>query len=139
MALGHLDLLFDQVEVIEQPFGGGGDTPALAHGQSCSVEFSEDVLVLAQPSQQTVGALPGNYLVTGSQCVGVARQLFDAEQLGSQRRLVRVVRQSRMSSSPVLKAQWQRRHVDSTSEVIQHLRDADLDRSIDDALGDSVA
>ncbi len=29
---GHLDLLFDQVEVIQQPFGGGSDTPAWIHG-----------------------------------------------------------------------------------------------------------
>ena len=32
MPPGHLDLLFDQVEVVEQPFGGGSDAPAWIDG-----------------------------------------------------------------------------------------------------------
>ena len=28
MPPGHLDLLFDQVEIVEQPFGGGSDAAA---------------------------------------------------------------------------------------------------------------
>ena len=89
MPPGQLNLLFDQVEVVEKPFGGGGDAPAWIYGQGRAIEGSEDVLVLAQPGQQTVGTPPGDHLVTGRESLGMARQLFDAEQLGPQRRLAR--------------------------------------------------
>jgi hypothetical protein len=35
-----LDLLFDQVKVIQQPFGGGSDAPALACGEGRAIEGS---------------------------------------------------------------------------------------------------
>ena len=93
MPPGHLDLLFDQVEVVEQPFGGGSDAPAWIHGEGRAIEGSEDVLVLAQPGQQTVGTLPGDDLVIGGESFGMAGQLFDTEQLGPQWRLARAGRE----------------------------------------------
>jgi hypothetical protein len=44
---------------------------------------------LPQPGQQTVGTLPGDNQVIGGERFGMARQLFNAEQLGPQWRLVR--------------------------------------------------
>ena len=86
MPPGHLDLLLDQVEVVEKPFGGGSDAPAGTDGEGRAIEGSQDVLVVAQLGQQTVGALPGDYLVIGCESFGMPRQLFDTEQLGPQRR-----------------------------------------------------
>ncbi len=40
MPLGHLDLLFDQVKVVEQPFGGGSDAPAWIYGEGRAIESS---------------------------------------------------------------------------------------------------
>ena len=92
MPPGHLDLLFDQVKVIEQPFGGGSDAPALVHGEGRAIEGSQDLLVLIQPGEQPVGAAPGDDLVIRRERLGMARQLFDAEQLRPQRRLARARR-----------------------------------------------
>ena len=99
MPPGHLNLLFDQVEVVEKPFGGGSDAPAWIYGQGRAIEGSEYVLVLAQPGQQTVGTLPRDHLVIGCESFGMARQLFDTEQLGSQWRLARAWARTRMRSA----------------------------------------
>ena len=40
MPFSHLYLLFDQVEVVEQPFGGGRDAPAWFYAESCAIEGS---------------------------------------------------------------------------------------------------
>ena len=56
MPAGHLDLLFDQVEIVEQPFGRVGDAPGLVHGLSRAVVGSEHLFILIQPREQTVGA-----------------------------------------------------------------------------------
>ena len=80
MPPGHLDLLFDQVEVVEKPFGGGSDSPAWNDGEGRAIESCQYVLVLAQPGQQTIGAMPGDYLVIGCESLGMARQLFDTVQ-----------------------------------------------------------
>ena len=79
------------------------------------MEGSEYVLVLAQPGQQTVGTLPGDYLVIGRESFGMAGQLFDTEQLGPQWQLARAWARTRMAGHPVLKTQWQSLHVVLTS------------------------
>ena len=38
MPLGHLDLLLNQVKIIEQPFGGGGDASARFDAEGRAVE-----------------------------------------------------------------------------------------------------
>jgi hypothetical protein len=90
MPSGHLDLLLDQVEVVKKPFGGRSDTLAWTYGEGLVIEASQYVLVLAQPGQQTIGTLPGDYLVIGSESFGMVGQLFDTEQLRPQWRLARV-------------------------------------------------
>jgi hypothetical protein len=47
----------------------------------------------------------------GCEQLGVARQLFDAEQISAQRRVARVWAQTHMPGQPALKAQWQSLHV----------------------------
>src|ERR1035438_4250394 len=111
MPPGHLNLLLDQVEVVEKPFGGGSDAPAWINGQARAIESPKDVLVLVQPGQQTVGTLPGDGLMMGRESFGMARQLFDAEQLGPQGRFARAGAQTLISGLAALKAQWQSLHV----------------------------
>jgi hypothetical protein len=110
-----MNLFFDQVEIVEHPFGGRRDAPARIHRQARPIEVPENFLVLAQPCQQTVGARSRNYLVTDRESFSVARQLFDSKQLGSQWRFARARARNRLSGHPVLKAQWQRLHIVFTS------------------------
>ena len=55
MPPGQLDLFLDQVEIIEQPFGRGGDAPGLVHRQGRAVEGPDNLLVFIQSGQQPVG------------------------------------------------------------------------------------
>jgi hypothetical protein len=100
MAPSHLNLLFDQVEVIEQPFGGGSDAPAWIYGEGCAVEGAEALLVFGQSSQQAGGSALSDDLVVRRQGPGMARQLLNAEQLGPQRRLARSRARTRYPGLP---------------------------------------
>src|ERR1039457_4464432 len=115
MPPGEVDLLFDPIEIVEQPFGGRRDVPAPAHGEGRVIERPENVLVLAQPREQPVFSMPRDHLMTGGECLGVARKLFHAEQLRPQRRLARAGARTRLAGHPVLKAQWQSLHIIPTS------------------------
>jgi hypothetical protein len=115
MPPGELNLLFDQVEVVEKPFGGGSDAPAWIYGERRAIESPEALLVSIQSGQQAVGAVLRDELVIRRQGSGMARELFDAEQLGPQRRLARARARTHMSGHPVLKAQRQSLHVDFAS------------------------
>ena len=58
--LGRADLLFDQVEVVEQPFRGGRDAAVRRDRRRQQVaDFDQDAFVLGQPRQQPVGRAPG--------------------------------------------------------------------------------
>jgi hypothetical protein len=48
--------------------------------------------------------------MVGGESFGMARQLFDAEQLRPQWRLARIWVRTHISRHPVLKAQWQSLH-----------------------------
>jgi hypothetical protein len=54
--------------------------------------------------------LPGDDLVIGRERPGMACELFNAEQLGPQRRPTRAGAHSRKVGHPVLKARWQCLH-----------------------------
>ena len=108
---GQLNLLLDQVKIVQQPFGGGGDAPPWIDRHCGAIEGSEDVLVLGQPGQQTIGPAPGDHLMMSCQCFRMARQLFNTKQLRPQRRLVRAGARTRVSSPPILKQQWRILHV----------------------------
>ena len=101
MPPGHLNLLFDQVKVVEQPLGGVGDPPGLVGGVGRAIVVSKNLLVLVQPGQQAVGASPGDDLVMRRESFGMARQLFEAEQLRPQRRLARGGKRMRLLRHPV--------------------------------------
>jgi hypothetical protein len=115
MPPGQVNLLFDQVEIVEQPFGGRRDAPARIYRKARTIEIPENYLVLAQSCQQTVGARSSDYLVADRESFGMTRQLFDTKQLGSQWRFARARARNRLSGHPVLKAQWQRLHIVLTS------------------------
>ena len=84
MPAGHLDLLFDQVEIVEQPFGRVGDAPGLVHGLSRAVVGSENLLIFTQPREQSVGAPLRDDRVVFGEGFGVVDQLLEAEHLRAQ-------------------------------------------------------
>jgi hypothetical protein len=88
MPAGHLDLLFDQVEVVEQPFGRVGNAPGLVHGLSRAVVVSEQLFIFTQPREQTVGAPLHYNRVAFGEGFGMLDQLCDAEHLCAQRRFI---------------------------------------------------
>ena len=89
MPAGHLDLLLDQVEIVEQPFGRVGDAPGLVHRLGRAVVGPQYLFILTQPRQQSVRAPPRDDRVVFGQRFGMLDQLFDAEHFSPQRRFVR--------------------------------------------------
>ena len=84
--LGRADLLFDQIEIVEQPFPGRRD-PAALRGLLCqqAAHFDQGALVRRQPRQKPVRCAPRRQLVRGRERLAVQRHLVGAEQLGPQR------------------------------------------------------
>ena len=89
MPSGGADLLFDQVEVIEQPFPGRCN-PAVCLdrlGQQVP-DAKQDLFVLSQPRQQQIRGASRTQWVRTRQVLAVLFHLIGAEQLRSQRWLV---------------------------------------------------
>jgi hypothetical protein len=86
---GEPDLIFDEIEVVQQPFCRRGDPSLARHGGGHQmVGLDQDLLVLVQPRNQLVSAALGRDLVSGRQLGGMPRQLIDAEELRPERLLV---------------------------------------------------
>ena len=84
------DLLFDQVEIVQQPFGGRFDTAVLSVGRRHQIiRLDQHPLVLVQSRQQFVASSPHSQLVRRRDRLGMPFQLIDAEQFRSQRLFVR--------------------------------------------------
>ncbi|MEI2808495.1 MAG: hypothetical protein V9G18_21900 [Albidovulum sp.] len=85
------ELLFHEVEVVEQPFRGRGDRLAFLHrpgADAVSVEENRRILPDA-PAEALDPRPPGRCdLLGGGKAFGVMLQPFDAEKLGTDRRLV---------------------------------------------------
>jgi hypothetical protein len=75
----HLDLLFNQVEVVKQPLGGRADPPIRSNGQSNPIKGTETLLVGIQTAQERVSRLLAGDLVRRRQQAGMARELFRRE------------------------------------------------------------
>jgi hypothetical protein len=90
MPAGGADLFFDQIKIIQQPFGRRRDSPILF---SCLgdqvVGVKKNPFVLIEPGQQPISAAARCQFMPAGQRLGVALELIDAEQLGAQRLLVR--------------------------------------------------
>ena len=84
--LGGADLLFDEIEIIEQPFPGRHHPAALrGRRRQQFAHVDQGAFVLCQPSQEPVRCLPGNQPVRGRERLAVQRHLIGAVQLGAQR------------------------------------------------------
>ena len=89
VAARRADLFFDQVEIVEQPLGGGRDlAPGLDGGGQFGAGAGNDIGVLGQARQQAVGAAALAQLVARGQVLAVGCHLRGAEQLGAQRQFV---------------------------------------------------
>ena len=86
VSLGRADLLFDQIEIIEQPFAGRRD-PAVRLDRLCQqiADSDQDVFILSQPAQQLVRSAVRAQLVQASQGLAVLLHLIGAEELRTQR------------------------------------------------------
>src|SRR5262245_48389267 len=77
MPAGHLNLLFDQVEIIEQPFGGVRDTADLIDRMRGAVIGAQHLLVVLKTREETVRSLGGDHLMTRGQTFRVPGQLLE--------------------------------------------------------------
>ena len=80
------DLRFNEVEIVEQPLGGGSDALA-AFGRVIDqfISGEQGGLVLGQPREQPVGTTARIHLVRPRQGDGMLVELIRAEQFRSQR------------------------------------------------------
>ncbi len=90
--LGGTDLLFDEIEIVEQPFPGRRDPAVLRdHRRQQRAHSDQRAFVRCQPRQELVGRAPRSQHVRGRESLSVLLHLLGAEQLGSERGfLVRV-------------------------------------------------
>ncbi|MNV07011.1 hypothetical protein D3C71_974200 [compost metagenome] len=85
MALGQADLLFDQVEVVQQPFVGGGELAVLLHGfDQQRAGLGQQGLVFIQARQQLVLRAEGAQHVRLGQRPAVRFHLHGVEQFRAQ-------------------------------------------------------
>ena len=138
--LGRADLLFDQVEIVEQPFRGGRDAAVCRDRRGQQVaNLDQDALVLGQPRQQLVGAAR-RQPVRDREALAVLLHLIGAEQLRSQRRLLvgvssrasrrdrsapgsrAIVRRSSACSRSIRESSSSRRHRSPSHCYLRHRR-----------------
>ena len=87
--LGHADLFFDQVEVVEEPFPGRRDPAVRIDRRRQQVAGSrQDAFILRQPGQKPVPNPSRTQPVRARQGLAVLLHLFAAEQFRTQRRFV---------------------------------------------------
>ena len=86
MSLGHTNLLFDEIEIIEQPFAGRRNPAGRLHRLRQQIADSDqDVFILRQPAQKLVRSLPWTQPVQAGQDLAVLLHLIGAEELRTQR------------------------------------------------------
>ena len=80
MAAGRADLLFDQIEIVQQPFVGRRHPPVGRHrGHDQLIGFEQNRFVLLQATQQSVWSGPLVHLMPTGQCFRVLLELVRAE------------------------------------------------------------
>ncbi len=86
--LGGANLLFDEIEIVEQPFASRRDAAVRRDRlRQQAAHADQGALVRRQPRQKPVRRAPRRQLVRGRERPAMLRHLLGAEQLGSQRRL----------------------------------------------------
>src|ERR1041384_4458463 len=86
MSLGHANLLFDEIEVIEQPFAGRRNPAGRLHRLCQQIADSDqDVFILCQPAQQLIRSLLRTQAMQTGQDLAVLLHLINAEELRTQR------------------------------------------------------
>src|SRR6185369_4524033 len=82
-------LLFDDVVIVDEPFGGGRDGAAVANRfDECFVNSFEPTSVVFETRQKLGAALFGDGLVFGGECLSVLLETFDTEDLSLKRLFV---------------------------------------------------
>ena len=89
MSPGRSNLLLDQIEVIEEPFSGGGDSVfRLDRVRQELAGFDEEVLIVGQPPEQSIVRAFRAQLMGAGKRFAVLLHLLGAEQFRAQRWLV---------------------------------------------------
>jgi hypothetical protein len=89
MPAGDADLLFDQVEIVQQPFACGRDASSMTgRGGQSFAGVDEYGFVVAQPGQQQVAALIRAQPMLAGEHLAVPLHLVGAEQFRAQGRLL---------------------------------------------------
>jgi hypothetical protein len=89
MPPGHADLLFDQIEVVEEPVPGWSDAAVcLDRLREEVADASQNVFVLSQPRQEEVARVSPAQPVGARQGLAVLLHLVGAEQLRPKWRLI---------------------------------------------------
>jgi hypothetical protein len=83
------DLLFDQMKIIQEPFGRGSDAALLLHAQSFIVVRAQDFFVGREARQEEIRTFARSDLMAMRQRRGMAFEQVNAEQLAAQRLLFR--------------------------------------------------
>jgi hypothetical protein len=82
MSPGHPNLFFNQVKVVEQPFGRGSDTVfAFDRPGHQLMRFHQDAFIVLQSSQQSIGTGTWVDLMPIGEALGVLLQLGGTEEL----------------------------------------------------------
>jgi hypothetical protein len=89
MSLGHANLFFNQVEVIQQPFAGRRNAPVrLDRFCDEGANVNQDRFILGQPRQEMIRRVSRTQRVPSRERLAMLLHLFGTEQVGTQRGFV---------------------------------------------------
>ena len=90
MPARNRDLLFDQVDVVEQPFAGRGQAPVgLCRRSEQAAGAVEHLLVVTEPAEQAIDVRLRAEAMAARQLSAMALHVLGTEQLLAQRLLAR--------------------------------------------------
>src|SRR5678815_567723 len=101
MAASHQYLLFDQNEIVQEPFRRRGDAPPSIGREGGPIVSAKGLLIFTQTGEQPIGGiLNGDLLATGQQG-GVPLKLVRTEQFRPEGKFLRTSRALGSPSKPL--------------------------------------
>jgi hypothetical protein len=77
----HANLLFDEIEIVQQPFGSRSDAPRLLNSQGLLVVIAEKLFIGGKAGKEKVTPFASGNPVALCERTSVTLEQFDAEQL----------------------------------------------------------
>src|ERR1041385_5357536 len=91
MPARHLNLLFYQIEIIEQPFSGRCNPPSLINHQRSVIKCPQNFLIVFESTKQSIRRPVTRDLMLRPEELRMTRELLEVEQLCSQRCLTELL------------------------------------------------